>query len=311
MLIELKRCNSIGNIEGLLFLVSMLSNKRITSKKEVFNRSFLEKDIILNCNGALAFLEYLEYVQLSEDLIILTDQFEELKISKGNQIIDILVRTCISRLTSDGIFDLNETRFDIEKGRISLKGSAFPLAYAAIRNFLIMAGALGKESNGDISILETYETDFSENIGERKNKFTLEQLLSQQKEQSERGLEAEEFVLKLEKLRLPEKANRIKRISDFDVSAGYDIVSFQSSHSYAYNRFIEVKSFLGTPQFYWSENEIDVARIKGDSYVLCLVDYKKMNNPEYRPEYIYNPYEIIFADDNWLVNVATYKIKKV
>ncbi|MDE1367174.1 DUF3883 domain-containing protein [Bacillus licheniformis] len=311
MLIELKRCNSIGNIDGLLFLVSMLSSKNSISRKEVVNRSSLENGLNINCSGALAFLEYLEYVEFSEDNIIVTERLKELKLLEGSSIIDTLVRSCISKLTDEGIFDLDRTGFDVDKGHISIKRSAFPLAYAAIRNFLTIAGALDKDENGDIGISETYESDFSSQIRRRKSKFTLEQLLKQQEEQSKRGLEAEEFILEFERKRLLAKAYKIKRISDIDVSAGYDIVSFQSDSSTTYDRFIEVKSYLGKPHFYWSENESDTARIKGDKYVLCLVDYARITEPGYKPEFIQNPHKIIFEDDNWLVNTASYRIQKI
>lgn len=311
MLIELKRCNSIGNIDGLLFLVSMLSSKVSISRKEVVNRSALENGIIINCSGALAFLEYLEYVRFSGESIVLTERFKELESLEGNSIIDVLVKSCIAKLTDEGIFDWGGTGFDADKGHISIKRSAFPLAYAAIRNFLTTAGALDKEENGEICISESYESDFSSQIRSRKSKFTLEQLLKQQEEQSRRGYEAEEFVLALERMRLSEKAYKIKRISDFDVSAGYDIVSFQSDNSTTYDRFIEVKSYLGKPHFYWSENESDTAKIKGDKYILCLVDYERITEPGYEPEFIQDPYKVIFEDDSWLVSTASYKIQKI
>ncbi|MCP8970931.1 DUF3883 domain-containing protein [Ectobacillus ponti] len=310
MLTELKRCNSIGNIAGLLFLVSMLSSKSFISRKEVINRSALENGIVINCNGALAFLEYLEYVKLSGDNVVLTERFKELELLEKSCIIDVLVKSCITKLIDEGIFDRDETGFNVDKGHISIKQSAFPLAYAAIRNFLITAGAFNKD-NDEMCISGSYESDFASRIRIRKGKFTLEQLLKQQEEQNRRGFEAEEFVLAIEKKRLSEKAYRVKRISDFDVSAGYDIVSFQSDSSTACDRFIEVKSYLGNPHFYWSENESDTARIKGDKYVLCLVDYARITEPEYEPEFIQDPYKVIFENDSWLVNIASYKIQKI
>ena len=124
----------------------------------------------------------------------------------------------------------------------------------------------------------------------------MEELLKQKEEQSQRGLEAEEFVLELERNRLPLKAYKIKRISDFDVAAGYDIVSYDSNESMKYDRFIEVKCYLGKPHFYWSENECDTARQKGSKYILCLVDYTRIKEPGYTPQYIRNPYDDIFTN---------------
>ena len=88
-------------------------------------------------------------------------------------------------------------------------------------------------------------------------------------------------------------------------------MSFKDSESTIYDRFIEVKCYLGDPHFYWSENEVDVAKRKGDRYILCLVDYERMTEDGYKPEYITNPSEIIFSDDGWLVNTASYKVQKI
>lgn len=90
-----------------------------------------------------------------------------------------------------------------------------------------------------------------------------------------------------------------------------DIVSYESNETEHYDRFIEVKCYMGSPHFFWSENESDVARIKADKYILCLVDYLRMGEPGYQPEFIRNPYETIFDSDEWLVNASSYRIQKI
>ena len=64
------------------------------------------------------------------------------------------------------------------------------------------------------------------------------------------------------------------------------------------------------PSFFWS-NESDVARIKADKYLLCLVDYARIGEPGYQPEFIRNPYETISNGEEWLVNAASYRIQKI
>lgn len=222
-----------------------------------------------------------------------------------------MVSISINRLIGDGIFDKDATGFDAERSRLTIKRAAFPLAYAAIRNFLIIAGALDKNDNGEICVAGSYESVWTEELRKHRKKSTLEQLLEQQEKQSKCGLEAEEFVLELERKRLPEMAHKIKRVSDFDVTAGYDIVSYENSGTEHYNRFIEVKCYIGLPHFFWSENESDVAKIKAEKYILCLVDYARMEEPGYQPEYIRNPYGTIFSGNEWLVNAASYRIQKI
>lgn len=293
-----------------MFLVSMLSGKEWVGYNELVNRCALEKNVSIRCDGAVAFLQYLGYVERDEVYVITTEKFSNLPDNR-DAIINTFIKDCIETLVEEGIFDSDATSFDPEKGHLSIKRSAFPLAYAAIRNFMTVAGALEKETNGEICVSEDYETDFSSQLRIRKDKFTLEQLRQKQEEQNKRGLETEIFVLKLERERLPQKAYKIKRISDFDVSAGYDIVSFSDSDSAVYDRFIEVKCYLGSPHFYWSENEVDVAKRKGERYILCLVDYTRITEEGYEPEYISNPYEVIFNEDKWLVNTASYKVQKI
>ena len=311
MLTELKRCNSIGNIDGILFLISILAGKDKISRDEIRNRCALENNIIVNCPGAVAFFEYLRLVDTTTDTVIPLPALNVLSEQQSDAKINQLVALSLSRLVEDGIFDKDATGFDAEKGHLTIKRSAFPLAYAAIRNFLIMAGALNKEENGEIGVTGDYESNWTEQLHNRRKKFTLEQLLKQQEDQSKRGLEAEEFVLELEKKRLPKMAQKIKRISDFDVAAGYDIVSYESYETEHYDRFIEVKCYIGFPHFFWSENESDVARIKADKYLLCLVDYARIGEPGYQPEFIRNPYETIFNGEEWLVNAASYRIQKI
>ena len=311
MLTELKRCNSIGNVDGILFLVSIMAGKERISRDEIRNRCALENSITVNCPGAVAFFEYLRLVDTTSDTVMPLPELDTLAAKSNGEIIEQLAAMSINRLVEEGIFDKDATGFDAEKGHLTIKRSAFPLAYAAVRNFLTMAGALDKEENGEICVAGNFESDWTEQLRNRRKKFTLEQLLKQQEDQSRRGLEAEEFVLGLEKKRLPELAHKIKRISDFDVAAGYDIVSYESNETEHYDRFIEVKCYMGSPHFFWSENESDVARIKADKYILCLVDYLRMGEPGYQPEFIRNPYETIFDSDEWLVNASSYRIQKI
>jgi len=311
MLPELKRCNSIGNKDGVVFLVSIISGRKRVGFNELVNRCSLEKNIVIQCKGAIAFLQYLGFLNSEDDVIIPTGKFEELCSENDECLITVLVKECIKKLSEDGLFDKDSTGFNPESGHLSIKRSAFPLAYAAIRNFLTMAGVLEKEINGEIGVSSVYESDFSEYLRKRKEKFTLEELLQKQAEQSKQGLLAEEFVLNYELNRLPNKKGKIKRISDYDVSAGYDIVSFKNDDSKIYDRFIEVKSYKGTLHFFWSENELDVAKLKSENYYLCLVDINRIHEVGYEPEFICNPTKEILNNNSWLVNPASYKIKRI
>lgn len=103
---------------------------------------------------------------------------------------------------------------------------------------------------------------------------------------------------------------KVKRISDIDVSAGYDIVSVNTPEAVASNRFIEVKA-ISTAGFFWSKNEYAVAKLLGTNYYLYLVDLTKISNNGYSPEIVNNPAQAIMENCQWLIEPQSYHIQKV
>ena len=114
-------------------------------------------------------------------------------------------------------------------------------------------------------------------------------------------MQSERFVLNYEKLERTKnpRHNNIKIISENDVSAGYDIQSYKNDESMLLDKFIEVKSYSGSPYFYWSKNEIEVEKQERDNYFLYLINRDEMNNKNYCPTIIQNPAKNILNNQNW------------
>ena len=131
--------------------------------------------------------------------------------------------------------------------------------------------------------------------------LTPEQLANKLELQSLRGDLAEDFVLRLEQIRLKNHPHfdAIKRVSLTNTSAGFDIQSFESIASVTIDKFIEVKSYLGQPGFFWSINEVNFAKEKCTGYCIIVVDSKKINDFDYEPSEIRNPY-VIFDMEKYL-----------
>lgn len=132
-------------------------------------------------------------------------------------------------------------------------------------------------------------------------------------ESAEAGLQAEEWVVRFERSRLKDHLLRrqIRRISDRDADAGFDVLSFRDRSSIVHNWFIEVKSFVGTPRFYWTVNEIECAKREGERYALYLVDRSQMQDQDYEPRVIRGPYEFFFgpeAPSGWDVIATEYRM---
>ncbi len=94
------------------------------------------------------------------------------------------------------------------------------------------------------------------------------------KETNLRARVAEEYVVKYEQSRLHlarrnDLSKLVKRISEYNVGAGYDVRSFDSDGS---TRYIEVKSATNLQvQFFWSTFEMQFAREHCSEYWIYFV----------------------------------------
>jgi len=144
----------------------------------------------------------------------------------------------------------------------------------------------------------------------------LEESLKQSKKIS---ILAEDAILKYEKKRLKllqcdAEAEIVRRISTLNVSAGYDIESFDGRKDFFdYDRFIEVKaSQKDNIYFYWSINEYNIAKKKSDRYWIYFIPNFKGNNlKEVTPIMIQNPVKKIRKANQFRVSISNYRIEQI
>lgn len=135
--------------------------------------------------------------------------------------------------------------------------------------------------------------------------WTEEQAEIYFREKLEIGVLAEELVVKYEMDRLrgmkhTVEAHCVRRISMIRVNAGYDIESFNGSASdMSFDRFIEVKGSRGTDlRFFWTENEIKIAKKLRDRYWIYFQGgvVLENNNAKRLPLCFQDPIESIYRD---------------
>ena len=214
------------------------------------------------------------------------------------------------------IFCSKNISYDIIYKLVQVDKAAFKFRHSGFRQLLVEFTFLYPHPDRNIKkyiINSKYKKFFDREVMPeiKRRKIGIDQLESLLERKQIYGEEAEAFVLEHEKKRLSSHANlgRVEIISGYDVAAGYDIVSYEDLSSTEIDRFIEVKSFAGTPSFHWSRNEMDVAKIKGDRYFLYLVDRSQMRNPNYTPMIIQNPY-LEIRDEEWTKIVDSYTVIK-
>ncbi len=219
------------------------------------------------------------------------------------------------------IFNPNAIKFAEIDNRFYIKENLIPCNTFPIRNLLLsfkfferddsfpnhlLINTIFNKSFQSI-ILDDLQTKRSKSV---KRKMSIEQLKKQLELKEKLGLEAELFVESLEKKRLEGHIliNKVRRISDNFVNAGYDIESFNNKESVFIDRLIEVKSFRGEVSFYWSNEELQIAKEEGDNYFLYLVDRDKVNDSDYSPSVFQNPYNKVFENEWWKKETAKWKI---
>ncbi len=310
MLEDLRRFNSIGDNAGIDFFLNQIledSPIDIDSLKELCN---LEKNIKLTFEAAIIFFEYLKIITEKDKKFYLAEN--AIKIKKSDNIPKTLCSICLKQITTDNILDLEAVYYSHENNLYKIKKGGFSFKYSLLRNILIQYKVITEEK-GEYILNSDYEIIFSECKKAQQYTRTLEQLKKQLQEKEIQGEISEQFVLDYEKRRLEstDKEKKIKRISIIDVSAGFDILSFNNDQSSDYDRFIEVKSYVGGEHFYWSENEIEKAKLYEEKYYIYLVNFNELNIPGYKPVIINNPYRNIFMDDSWVKTPTSYFIKHI
>ena len=203
----------------------------------------------------------------------------------------------------------NERSVYQDSGKIFIKNNQIPIKFSAMRNLLIDFDLFLKDGliENQFYVHPDYQKWFCRDVVAYIEECQLadnplSKFIEIQVQKEEAGKKAEEFVLlyELQQRKKHPNAKNIRIISDQDVGAGYDIASYMSDESLLLDKFIEVKSYQGTPSFYWSENEVKIAKEKRYRYYLYVVDRSAMADTNYQPIQIKNPAQTLFSHDEWI-----------
>lgn len=314
MLDELKNLNYQGGKDGLLFfLCDVIGTGRIKISDAMVLCTHVPGKRHLVVESLISYCAAFGWIQLSEDVVTVKPEMVEFLADK-DKLNSNLIESTVRQLFESGIIGSNMFCYEAIQNCYFFKNEMLPLSLSSVRNTLISQGffVLCREEQGTRFYISTaYESLVAKYSVKRRKQLSLEQLKKRLEKNSLAGETAELFVVEYERKRLGVPlGNQVKRISEIDVTAGYDIVSFESEHSTIPDRFIEVKAISGLG-FYWSKNEYAIARLKSDTYFLYLVDLSKVNQQDYVPQIIQNPAKMVMESENWLVETQTYLIRQV
>lgn len=314
MLDELKNLNYQGGKDGLLFFLCDVigTGQRNVSDAAILcshapGKNYLAIESLIGYCAAFGWIEVPENtIAVSPTIAMLLN--DKVKLN------DALIESTVNQMFKENLMDSNMFCYDSIQFSYAFKNELLPLSLSGVRNTLISQGffvPLRDAQGTRFYISSSYDALVARHCKARHKQLSLEQLKKQLERDELAGEKAELFALEYEKKRLGEPlSEKVKRISEIDVEAGYDIVSFDSLQSREPDRFIEVKA-VSDAGFYWSRNEYEIARLKGGKYYLYLVELTRTSQEDYSPQIIQDPAINVMDADRWFVEPQSYHIKHV
>ena len=302
MLNELSQFDNLGTPNFHFELLRILhestsENWRVNDIINLFHNKIIEGRNLFD--GCLPLLNQLEITKLDATQSIVVDETFTQFLKNENLMSDRFVERLILSLKNDSIFhQIFCSEFisrDIIYHSLQIDNAAFPLKHSGFKQLLIDFNVIQQHPTKEFNkyiINGRYKKVFDKVVLPeiKKRKIGVEELMKSLAQKQINGEEAEEYVLQFENKRL-NNTKEIDWVAEYSVAEGYDIASFKTELSNEHDRFIEVKSFQGEPYFFWTRNEMNIARIKKESYFLYLVDRTKMKTVDkYEPLMIQNPY---------------------
>lgn len=314
MLDVLKNLKYNGGKDGLLFFICNVigtGHIRIKDAEIICARS--PGKYYLSIGDLVSYCSALGWIQISEDVLSVSHDLV-LLLNDEEKLNEALIVSTVNQLFKENIMDASMFYYDSVQCCFAFKNELLPLPLSSLRNVLISQGFLIPLRDTEITrfyISPTYETLIAKHCKAKHKQLSLEQLKRQLEKKEHAGEKAEVFVFEYERKRLGQPlSEKVRRISEIDVTAGYDIVSFDSNQSQEPDRFIEVKA-ISNAGFYWSRNEYEIAKLKGNTYYLYLVNLNRIVEQDYSPQMIKNPAINIMDTDEWFVESQSYYVRHI
>ncbi len=315
MLEELRRYNNVGNLMGIQFFTDQIFYNDNSTIDGVISICSINSEIQVNSKTALLLFEYLNIISIKSDKFYLTKKGKLIqKKTNLEDVFELIALITLRVMIANEIITIDNFKVNHGSEKLKFEIKYFPLHAAIFRNLLLTIGKLQYEEGVYSIIIENgVEKILSREVTRSKRKISEAELLKSLQAKKIQGELAEKWALEYERkrLRLTKHFEKVKIISKIDVGAGFDILSFECENSSLYDRFIEVKSFKGIPQFYWTKNESEVASIKGKNYFIYLIDVNMILNEKYEPIIIQNPYFELNQSNHWLIENETIKITQI
>ena len=254
-------------------LIKIINLAERTSKFSSVKLQYLREDIF--------FQEHINFL-ISLKIIIVKKNIIILKINKNLKFENLIIKRL--KIEKNYTFLIKEYLSNFqqnEENELSFVPEyLYNLKSSDLRNFLISLKIIKYTGDKYIVIDKKFYSEFI------KTKFSPQQLNLLLNKKALLGLEAEKLILKHEKNKLKNYDKKLlpKHIALEDVSAGYDILSYQKENNSFKKIYIEVKAVSSSDfKFHLSNLEFTTSMKYKSSYYIYLlpVDFSNETNFDY------------------------------
>jgi hypothetical protein len=319
MLIDLRAYENLGTPSYFYELLSTLKQSETNWLEKDLEKLFYNR--IIDGRGIFDGCIYIALgigiIKRDSTDFIIVEPLLNAYLNSEKQLCDKFVEYLLQALKDDldflKIFSSKNLSYDVIYHSIQINNSAFTFKFSNFKQLLIDFDVIRIHPTKEIKkyiLNPRYKKLFDKCILPeiKKRKIGIEELKKDLEQKQIYGEEAELFVLAYERKRLNNKVG-IDWVAEYSVAEGYDILSFNTEKSISNDRCIEVKSYSNNPYFFWTRNEMDVARIKSDEYFLYLINRDELGNENYEPLIIQNPYLIVLNGIEWIKEIEKYRIE--
>ncbi len=266
----------------------------IVNEASLLQKEFIEKTYLRSAthfDETVKLLQELGLIETKENKVVPKPKYAEFLIGlkeyprPNERVKKFIIEYLISRKTSFSEY-LNDffSQFHYKNKQYEFAPNVSQrLKYSGLRNFLIDLEFMYLDSTETKYIIaEACSSTYA--AFKQSNQVSPEVFFRAQQRKDEIGKAAELQIIKYEKERLsqlPDLVRKIEHTALRDVSAGYDIKSFDGKLGEDGNptqRYIEVKAVSSQDYgFYWTRNEIEKSESYRHIYYLYLLPVKRKN----------------------------------
>lgn len=303
-------------LSQLFTLYNTIADTQIRHVSNI-KRKYLEKAV--SFEETFSFLGDLKIVKNSSDKVFFSKPFFIPHIS-----IDDFKKKLLPILFSTNGEVANELRIFLLNFQTDIDNTFFKatemqkIKFSDTRNLLLELEFISASSDNTTYFVNPDYTDlFAKQFISRK--LSPKTLKRKQVENDSIGLAAEKAVIEFELNRLTNisfEQKEIEHTSLENVLAGYDIKSFENhldKNAKRIDRYIEVKAVsVQDFKFYWSKNEIQIAKVFGEKYFLYLIPVISINTFDIEKLMIINnPFKNIYSSGlDWNKEVESVSFSK-